>query len=70
MNAADLKIEPLAPPHRGGQHVGLMPTGVKVTHVPTGLTASCDCERSQMRNKAVATSMIEWGLSEIGVKKA
>jgi len=39
---------------------------VRVTHVPTGLVAVCENERSQLKNKKIALSMIEWGLSELG----
>ena len=65
MNEADLKIEtyPVASP--GGQHVSVVRSGVKVTHVPTGLIAISDCERSQLKNKNVAMGMIEYGLAII-----
>ncbi len=66
MNEADLKIEAGYPHSSGGQCVGIVSTTVKITHVPTGLSASCGTERSQMKNKNIALSMIEWGLAEIG----
>jgi protein subunit release factor A len=47
---------------KGGQHVGAAPTGVRVLHEPTGLVAECGYERSQLKNREVAFSMIEWGL--------
>ena len=42
------------------------PRGVCVEHLPTGLKASCDQERSQLRNKRVAIAMIEYVLAEFG----
>ena len=65
MNESDLKIEtyPIISP--GGQHVSVVRSGVKVTHLPTGLIAISDCERSQLKNKNVAISMIEYGLAII-----
>lgn len=45
-------------PH-GGQHVGTLPTWVKVTHKPTGLQAESHDERSQLQNKAVAMAELE-----------
>lgn len=65
MSEADLKIEtyPVASP--GAQHVSVVRSGVKVTHVPTGLIAISDCERSQLKNKNVAMGMIEYGLAII-----
>ena len=67
MKLENLRIETLTLPDMGGQHVGLISRGVKVTHIPTGLTASCDTERSQIKNRDVAISRLEWGLVEIGV---
>jgi len=67
MKPEHLKIEMIDRHPKGGQHCGVVPPGVKVTHLPTRLTASCDCERSQMKNRNIAISMIEWGLSELGI---
>ena len=58
----DLKFEVSRRSPPGGQHVGTE-TGVKVTHLPTGLIAECRNERSQHRNKAVAMDMILGGLT-------
>lgn len=66
MNPKNLKIESIDRQLKGGQQCDVMPRGVKITHVPSGLTASCECERSQMKNRDIALSMIEWGLSELG----
>lgn len=66
MNDADLKIESGYPKHPGGQSVGMPTPAVRVTHVPTGLVAVCDFERSQLKNKRIAMAMIEYGLAELG----
>jgi len=51
----------------GGQTCGMPhPLAVTITHIPTGLMASCWSERSQLKNKNVALNMIEYGLSELG----
>ena len=65
MNESDLKIESYPVVSPGGQHVSVVRSGVKVTHVPTGLIAISDCERSQLKNKNVAMGMIEYGLAII-----
>ena len=65
MNESDLKIEPYPAISKGGQYVGVVRTGVKVTHLPTGLIAISDCERSQLKNKNIAIGMIEYGLAII-----
>jgi hypothetical protein len=57
----DFKVESLRDPP-GGQHVGVR-TGVRVTHLPSGLMAECETDRSQHRNKAVAMDMILGGLT-------
>ena len=64
----DYQIETLTPNKSGGQSVGMSCPGVKVTHIPTGITASCSYERSQYKNKQIAIEMIEWGLATIGIK--
>lgn len=43
---------------RGGQHVGSGPCGIKITHIPTGIIAICECMQSQHRNLTIAMDMI------------
>lgn len=52
----------------GGQHAGSPHMFIRVTHVPTGLSAQCGEMRSQHKNKEVATLMVQYGLAEIGWK--
>ena len=66
MKPEDLKIEAICPVRPGGQSVGVVDTGVKITHIPTGLSAYCGTERSQQKNKKIAMAMLEWGLAEVG----
>lgn len=61
INPDDLRVEVIRP-SVGGQHVGSYP-GIKITHIPSGLTALCDTERSQHRNKQIAMDMILGGLT-------
>ena len=60
----DLKVELIRPHGRGGQRVGA-DTGVRVTHLPSGLAAECDTERSQHRNRSIALDMILGGLTSV-----
>lgn len=60
----DLNVEawpPRKPP--GGQHVGTGPSGVKVTHIPTGIEACVETHRSQHVNRLIAVEMIEAALT-------
>lgn len=66
MKVEDLKIEVAPTIPKGGQTVGIIPTGVRITHVPTGIYAFCEVEISQMKNKNIAMAMVEYGLAEIG----
>lgn len=52
-------IEMWPPRQIGGQQVGCGPSGVKITHNPSGLVAIAVDERSQHRNKMIAVSMLE-----------
>lgn len=69
MNPQDLKIESLDTTPKGGQHVGIISCGVKLTHIPTGIVVICSAHRSQKSNKDIALSMLEWGLVELGWKE-
>ncbi|WP_018900405.1 peptide chain release factor-like protein [Rhizobium sp. 2MFCol3.1] len=56
----DIKIEVWPIPgihHRGGQHVGTNP-GVRVTHIPSGIAAYVETDRSQRINREIAMDMI------------
>lgn len=66
MNTDELKIESgynYEMAHRTGMQPVSVPRGVRVIHLPTGLAAFVNTERSQFKNKAVAIKMIEAGLS-------
>ena len=61
----DLIIETY-PRSTGGMSVGMMPKGITITHVPTGISASCDFYRHQHENKQAALRSLRFILSEKG----
>ena len=65
----ELKVETFRASGPGGQHMQKTSTAVRITHLPTGLGASCQNERSQLRNKETALRILRSRLLELELER-
>ncbi len=69
IKAADLEVEAYISSGPGGQHMQKNATAIRMTHMPSGITVSCESERSQSKNKKRALSILRSRLYEEKLRK-